>query len=50
MENPDNIIGISFNENATDLICQTMGRDAKRCTVPKSHFKGKTNGIANQRS
>ena len=44
MENPDNIIGISFNENATDLICQTTGRDVKRCTVPKSHYNGLKNG------
>ena len=44
MENPSYLDGFSFNENATDLSCQTMGRDVRRCIVPKSHFVGLTSG------
>lgn len=44
IENPDSLTGITFNENEDDLVCETVGKGAKRCTVPKSHFKGKNNG------
>ena len=44
MENPDSLIGITFNENAQDLNCQTIGKEIKRCTVPKSHFTGLKSG------
>ena len=43
-ENPDYLTGITFNENEEDLSCQTIGKKVKRCSVPKSHFKGKKTG------
>ena len=44
MENPTSLRGLTFNEKAADLSCQTIGREIKRCTVPKSHFEGKQSG------
>jgi hypothetical protein len=44
IENPDSLTGITFNEDAEDLICETLGRRIKRCEVPKSHFNGKESG------
>ena len=44
IENPDSLTGITFNEDAEDLICETLGRRIKRCKVPKSHFNGKESG------
>ena len=44
MEDPEKFVGITFNEEANDLTCQDIGREVKRCTVPKSHFKGKKSG------
>ena len=44
MESPKDLVGITFNEEANDLTCQTIGKQIKRCTVPKSHFEGKKNG------
>ena len=41
IENPKSLTGITFNENEKDLDCQDVGREIKRCIVPKSHFKGK---------
>ena len=37
---PENIIGITFNEDKEDLKCSNIGI-IKRCIVEKSHFKGK---------
>ena len=44
IENPNSLVGISLNENADDLNCNTIGGEVKRCTVSKSHFAGKKNG------
>ena len=44
LENPDAVNGISFNDKAKDLECKEVGRRIKRCTVPKSHFKGEKTG------
>ena len=44
MENPTELIGISFNSNSPDLNCQTLGREVKRCIVSKSHFEGLKSG------
>ena len=44
LENPDDVYGMTFNENAKDLECEEVGRRIKRCKVPKSHFKGKKTG------
>ena len=44
MESPSSLTGITFNENARDLNCQTIGKHVKRCTVPKSHFEGLKSG------
>ena len=44
MRSPKGLTGITFNENKPDLECKTLGEEIKRCTVPKSHFKGKTIG------
>ena len=44
IENPDSITGITLNEDAEDLICEILGREIKRCKIPKSHFNGKENG------
>jgi len=35
---------MTFNENAPDLECENINKNWKRCTVPKSHFKGLENG------
>ena len=44
MEDPSSLIGITFTEINQDLKCQIIGREVKRCTVPKSHFKGLKSG------
>ena len=44
IEDPNYLTGITFNENEKDLVCQNVGREMKRCIVPKSHFKGKKSG------
>ena len=44
IENPDSLTGITFNENQPDLVCEDVGRQGKRCFVPKSHFTGKSTG------
>ena len=44
IENPDSLKGITLNEDAEDLVCETLGREIKRCKVPKSHFNGKGSG------
>ena len=44
IENPDSLTGITFNENQQDLVCEEVGRQGKRCIVPKSHFTGKSTG------
>ena len=44
MESPEQLRGLTFNEDATDLSCKIIGREIKRCTVPKSHFEGKQSG------
>ena len=44
IENPDSITGITLNENADDLVCETIKKPYKRCVVPKSHFQSKSNG------
>ena len=42
---PDAYTGITFNENAPDLICEDLGHNSiKKCIVPKSHFKDKDSG------
>ena len=41
---PENLIGITLNEEANDLNCEIVSDKFKRCTVPKSHFKDKKNG------
>jgi len=38
------LTGITFNEEAEDLICETFDYVIKRCKVPKSHFNGKKSG------
>ncbi len=43
-ENADCLNGMTFNENAPDLECENINKHWKRCTVPKSHFKGLENG------
>jgi hypothetical protein len=43
-EHADSIIGLTFNENEKDLNCQLLSRKIKKCTVSKSHFKGKQSG------
>ena len=40
----DLLTGITFNEDADDLICETIDYANKRCIVPKSHFNGKKSG------
>ena len=44
IEDPKYLTGITFNENEKDLVCQDVGREIKRCTVPKTHFQGKKSG------
>ena len=44
IEDPDYLTGITFNEDAEDLVCETLGKEIKRCKVPKSHFNGKEIG------
>ena len=44
LEEPDSLTGITFNEDAEDLVCETLGKETKRCKVPKSHFNGKESG------
>jgi len=44
MESPKSLTGLTFNEDASDLSCQIIGTEIKRCTVPKSHFEGKKSG------
>jgi hypothetical protein len=44
IENPNSLTGITLNEDAEDLICETLGRRTKRCKVPRSHFNGKESG------
>ena len=41
---PNDLTGLTFNENKGDLTCQTILNDIKKCTVPKSHFDGKKTG------
>ena len=43
-ENADDIVGLTFNENEKDLSCELLSRKIKKCTVSKSHFKGKQSG------
>ena len=43
-ENADCLNGMTFNENAPDLECENINKRLKRCTVPKSHFKGLESG------
>jgi len=45
MEHPNDLKGITFNEKAGELNCETLGKDIKRCTVPKSHFEGLKDGL-----
>ena len=40
---PEYITGLTLNEKADDLSCEITGFVIK-CTVPKSHFKGKKSG------
>ena len=45
MEEPQNMKGIRINLNASnDLACKDIGKRAKRCIVPKSHFENKQSG------
>ena len=44
LKHPETLRGLTFNEDATDLSCKIIGREIKRCTVPKSHFEGKQSG------
>ena len=44
MKDPTSLRRLTFNENAGDLSCKTIGTEIKRCTVPKSHFEGKQSG------
>ena len=44
IESPNSLNGLTFNEEASDLECEKIGRRIKRCKVPKSHFTGKTSG------
>ena len=43
MENPNDLTGITFNENSEDLNCVDQG-NLKKCTVPKKHFKEEKKG------
>ena len=48
MEEPQNMKGIRINLNASnDLACKDIGKRAKRCIVPKSHFENKQSGYYN---
>ena len=44
IENHDSLTGITFNEDQQDLVWEEVGRQGKRCIVPKSHFTGKSTG------
>ena len=44
IKHPDSLTGLTFNEDAEDLTCETLGKQLKRCKVPKSHFNGKESG------
>ena len=44
IKDPTSLRRLTFNEDAADLSCQTIGREIKRCTIPKSHFEGKKSG------
>lgn len=40
---PDDINGITFNEDKENLQCVKLGDYFKKCEVPKEHFEGKEN-------
>ena len=44
LEHPESLKGITLNEDSEDLQCQNLGKEIKRCKVPKSHFNGKGSG------
>ena len=44
LENANSLNGMTFNENAPDLECEDINKGFKKCTVPKSHFKGLESG------
>ena len=41
---PDNVKGLSYNENGDELNCKKNNKITIKCTVSKNHFKGKANG------
>ena len=43
-EHLQKLTAITFNENEKDLDCEDLGSSIRKCIVPKSHFKDKTNG------
>ena len=42
--NPQNIKGLSYNENGDELKCKINNQNTIQCTVSKDDFKGKENG------
>ena len=45
IENPDSLNNFSYNEEAGDLKCETIGMHLKKCEVTKEHFKEKKDGL-----
>ena len=44
LDHPEYLKGLTFNENEKDLECKIIN-ELLKCEVPKSHFKGKTDGF-----
>ena len=44
IEDPQNLKGFTYNEDADDLKCTDVGGYYKKCEITKEHFKGKKNG------
>ena len=45
LEIVEGLNGLTYNEEADDLICEQIAKNRKKCEVTIKHFKGKKNGF-----